>query len=201
MQTPIFTWLHVSDIHFGHGDATHSWDQKLVLSKLLEDLQHRSELDIPVPNAIFITGDIAFSGAVRALDEYDRARDWLNSIADALHLTSRDVFLVPGNHDVQRDIYTKHRDVRRLVDRLRSGEESIDEALEDQGDYDRLSCRLQHYLGFAAQFGPETREQQRLFWVQRIPLQYSLTLRVAGLNTALLCQDDQDQGRLALGTV
>ena len=200
MQTPIFTWLHVSDIHFGHGDATHGWNQKLVLSKLLEDLQQRSELDIPTPNAIFITGDIAFSGAVRARDEYDRARDWLNSVADALHLTPRDVFLVPGNHDVQRDVYTKDREVRRLVDRLRSGDESIDEALDDLGDYNRLSLRLKHYLDFAAQFGQEMREQQRLFWVHKISLQHSLTLRVAGLNTALLCQDDQDQGRLALGT-
>jgi len=76
MQTPIFTWLHVTDIHFGHGDATHGGNQKLVLRKLLEDLQQRSELDIPVPNAIFVTGDIAFSGAVKARDEYDRARDW-----------------------------------------------------------------------------------------------------------------------------
>jgi Calcineurin-like phosphoesterase len=200
MQTPIFTWLHVSDIHFGHGDATHGWNQKLVLSKLLEDLQQRSELDIPVPDAIFVTGDIAFSGAVRARDEYDRARDWLNSIADALHLTSRDVFLVPGNHDVQRDVFKNDRDVWRLVDRLRSGDESIDEALAHPEDCERLSRRLTHYLDFAAQFGPGVHEQQRLFWVQRIPLQHSLTLRVAGLNTALLCQDDQDQGRLALGT-
>jgi len=150
MQTPIFTWLHVSDIHFGPGDAAHGWDQKLVLSKLLEDLQQRSKLDIPVPNAIFVTGDIAFSGAVRARDEYDRARDWLNSVANALHLTSRDVLLVPGNHDVQRDMYTKDRDVRRLVDQLRSGYESIDEALADPVDSDRLSRRLKHYLDFAA---------------------------------------------------
>ena len=33
----LFAWLQVSDIHAGHGDAAHGWDQKLVLETLRED--------------------------------------------------------------------------------------------------------------------------------------------------------------------
>jgi hypothetical protein len=34
----IFAWIHLSDIHFGHGDAAHGWDQQLVLAVLRRDV-------------------------------------------------------------------------------------------------------------------------------------------------------------------
>jgi len=37
----IFTWLQVSDIHFGHGDASEGWDQRIVLAELTSDIINR----------------------------------------------------------------------------------------------------------------------------------------------------------------
>jgi hypothetical protein len=34
----LFSWIHVSDIHMGHGDAAHGWDQALVLRELRKDV-------------------------------------------------------------------------------------------------------------------------------------------------------------------
>ena len=33
----LFTWLHLSDIHIGHGDVSHQWDQRLVLRAMEDD--------------------------------------------------------------------------------------------------------------------------------------------------------------------
>ncbi len=35
---PLFIWVHISDIHVGHGDASYGWDQQLVLSELIKDV-------------------------------------------------------------------------------------------------------------------------------------------------------------------
>ena len=32
------SWIHLSDLHFGHGDAHHRWDQQLVLDELSQDI-------------------------------------------------------------------------------------------------------------------------------------------------------------------
>lgn len=66
----LLSWLHVSDIHFGHGDLGHGWDQKLVLDTLRRDVEQLLAAErVPSPEIVLVTGDIAFSGATRAKDE------------------------------------------------------------------------------------------------------------------------------------
>ena len=69
---PLFSWIHLSDIHIGHGGVTHVEDQKLVLDALRRDVERMRENGAPQPDAIFVTGDIAFSGACLGQDEYTR---------------------------------------------------------------------------------------------------------------------------------
>ena len=54
----------------------------------------------PVPQAIFVVGDIAISGRE---DEYKESGVILDGLVDTLGLQRSDVFLVPGNHDVDRN--------------------------------------------------------------------------------------------------
>jgi len=154
----LFTWLHISDIHMGHGPTSHRWDQRLVLEALTRDVQQAPERGTPRPDAIIITGDIAFSGAALHADEYNQATLWLTKLSVALGLAPDAVFMVPGNHDAQRH---GTRNVRRLVARLRAGEESVDEALADLSDRRLLEARLSNYLQFARAFAPARAE---LFW-------------------------------------
>ena len=116
----LFTWLHLSDIHYGHGPTSHRWDQKLVLQALSDDVGRLADRGIPQPDIVLITGDIAFSGAQQ---EYEGAAIWLQQIADAFNLSPSDVMAIPGNHDVQRNIDVEDRQVRRLIDRLRNGDD------------------------------------------------------------------------------
>ncbi len=100
----LWTWLHLSDIHAGHGDARHGQDQKLVFDAMAADIAGVDQLGIPQPEAIMVTGDLAFSGATRNRQEYDEAATWLRKVASHHSIGDDQIFVVPGNHDVQRDL-------------------------------------------------------------------------------------------------
>ena len=56
MADPLFAWLHLSDIHWGHGSEADRWDQKLVLDLLRKDA---IGLSVPNPDVVLVTGDAA----------------------------------------------------------------------------------------------------------------------------------------------
>ncbi len=190
----IFSWLHLSDIHFGHGDADYSNNQKAVLRALREHIQKtiRGKIDI---DAIFVTGDIAFSGNA---EQYVEARLRLLDIAGLVNLNPNRIFLVPGNHDIDRAVDKDH-DTSALVQELRAGERKLSEALQKKISHEQLRARMGEFLKFAADFAP-------VDWLSDPPLSWRRELekdgakiRLFGLNTALLCADDEDRGKLQVG--
>jgi 3',5'-cyclic AMP phosphodiesterase CpdA len=208
---PLISWLHLSDIHFGHGSAAHGWDQQLVLSCLQADLAQVRARGVPSPELILVTGDIAFSGASRVREgqaestEYQEASQWLRGLGQELGITPSRIFVVPGNHDVQRSADGDPA-VARLVDDLREGRLELDAAWSQPGARALLARRQAHYLAWAAGFGPAYAEpslppEERLRWTQRMEVPEGLRLRLVGLNTALLSANDKDHGRLRLGNV
>lgn len=98
VATPPIRYLHLSDIHF-KTDATRAYDQDKVLRGLLTMLQRqreRSPLDL-----IFFTGDLA-QGAEPL--EYARAVAFFGDLLAATGVDPCHVFVVPGNHDVDRRV-------------------------------------------------------------------------------------------------
>lgn len=185
------SWIHLSDVHLGHGGVSHGWDQDLVLDALARDVDklHRDQ-HAPAPRFIFVTGDVAFSGKPA---QYEKAKAWLARVAKIVGLDLHRVIVVPGNHDVDREA-DKDRNTKRLVRDLRSGEEDLDDALKNDGDRAMLAGRMAAYLAFAKEIG----SPEELFW-SRAWDKDGVRLRVVGVNTALLAADDQDQTRLRLG--
>lgn len=180
-----------------------------MLERLVDDLGRLPAQGVPQPDAILVTGDIAFSGNVRVRSsdtesrEYALAGDWLRAAGAAIRLGPSRIFLVPGNHDVQRNA-DRHRPTSRLVKALHRGEESLDEALADPADRALLVSRLAHYLAFSMDFAPAClappeSPDKHLFWQYRLEAREGLFIRLIGLNTSLLCADDADRGRLRLG--
>jgi predicted MPP superfamily phosphohydrolase len=204
---PLFTWVHLSDIHMGHGDAEYGWNQQIVLSALREDIQDAGSRGVPPISALLVTGDLAFSGSVRSSDEYQRVASWLRTIAESHSVNADSIFVIPGNHDVQRNIEEDDDNVARLLRSLRSDENRIDNALSDGTERALLTKRMQNYLDFARNFGPANAdtasEESNLFWTQRIEASEKITITLAGFNTALLCAKEEDEygdwGKLQLG--
>jgi TPR repeat protein len=214
----LFSWLHLSDIHVGHGSVPYGWDQHAVLVKLQEDIETSlaPTVGIPKPNAVFITGDVAFSANAKrnppmARDgEYTGATRWLDEILRRIGLQRKDVYMVPGNHDVQRKVDEDDEDIHRLVDAARSAsrpEDSLDALLNREKSRARLEQRLANYFEFATGFAPACARgpdgRARLFWhVDIDPPElrvHKLGLRLVGLNTVLVGGRKKDMGKLWVG--
>jgi predicted MPP superfamily phosphohydrolase len=207
MVNPIFTWIHLSDIHVGHGDSKHAQDQLLVLNALKIDIQGAPNRGVPKPDVIFVTGDLAFSGDVLSKNEYKRVDNWLKEIAESVSIKSTRIFVVPGNHDVQRNVEESDTNLAQVLKLLRSGEEQIDNILGDVNKSALLAKRMENYLNFAkhkapANCHPES-QRAKLFWSYLLTLNDWLTIRLVGLNTTLLTAKEEDEfgdfKRLQLG--
>ncbi|MDC3980733.1 metallophosphoesterase [Polyangium jinanense] len=189
---PLFTWLHLSDLHFGLPGAGDRHNQSQILSILRDDLSTLDRQKVPRPDAILVTGDIAWSGKP---DQYAEASKWLLDVAQRLGLAKDRIFVVPGNHDVDRSI-DADRNVKRLLRGLRGGDDDLDDALENPDDLDLLRRRQAAYLEFAAAFAPACRD---LFWSSTETTREGLSLRLIGANTSLLAAGDDDARKLRLG--
>src|SRR5258708_6677063 len=87
------TWLHISDFHIRAGDP---YDRDVVLRALVQSVEARPEK----PSVIFATGDIAHSGKPA---EYEIATQFFDKLLVAAHLDRDRLFVIPGNHDVDRE--------------------------------------------------------------------------------------------------
>jgi tetratricopeptide (TPR) repeat protein/3',5'-cyclic AMP phosphodiesterase CpdA len=95
------TWLHLSDWHQGEND----FDRQVVLSALLKDVRERANISPSLNKIDFIifSGDVAFSGKP---DQYQAAKSQLfQPILDACGLTPSQLFIVPGNHDLDMNLF------------------------------------------------------------------------------------------------
>jgi tetratricopeptide (TPR) repeat protein len=204
-ERTVFSWIHLSDIHLFHGDQDVQLDQHLILSALINEIttnNNNPKLSIPRPDAVFVTGDIAFSGATIRKDEYSVADQWLINIAQAAGLNRSDVYVIPGNHDVQRNIYTNNDDVCLLIDALREGKRILAWALSKNNYLNLLTSRFENYLTFAANFAPfctkDNQNNRRLFWNWKINTSSNFSIQLEGLNTSLLSQNNEDKNKLRL---
>ena len=205
--TKVFSWIHLSDIHVGHGNATHGYDQRLVVHSLERDLtkaklrQELADGGVSSFDAIFVTGDIAFSGNRRLRKgqttgrEYQDAAKWLRECAQDAGVALQSVYLVPGNHDIERELPAENKRAQ-LVWVLRDTRAGLDDALDDEDKYALLRQRLTNYMEFSQDFAPACRGE---LWWQECFIRSGIPIRLVGLNTTLLAADDEDFGRLQLG--
>ena len=94
------TWLHLSDWHQKGRD----FNRQVLRDALIRDIRQRSEIDPSLAQIDFVifSGDLAFSGKS---EEYEAAREHLlDPVLEAAGLTAEQVFFVPGNHDMDRDV-------------------------------------------------------------------------------------------------
>jgi UDP-2,3-diacylglucosamine pyrophosphatase LpxH len=187
-----FSWLLISDLHLK--DDRDPWSQNVALRDLVRDIEVR-RTDFTNVQFIIVSGDLAFSGRA---SEYNLVTTFLDDLRKVLGVERRCVFLVPGNHDVARKTQQlSFYGARHKFDSAGNAEEFLSIAEER----DSLLRRLDNFVKFDREF---CADQQRQFTEDK--LAYFATLSVdalpigiAGLNSALLCGDDYDEGLLVVG--
>ncbi|TMA97684.1 MAG: hypothetical protein E6J74_04055 [Deltaproteobacteria bacterium] len=91
-EEPLLRWLHLTDLHIGHNDES----QRTALASLLAAIEIAAE-GKPF-DAVFITGDLAYSGQQ---NEYDALqRDIISPLKGDLLCSGARFFTTPGNHDM-----------------------------------------------------------------------------------------------------
>jgi 3',5'-cyclic AMP phosphodiesterase CpdA len=188
----LWAWVHVSDIHQGHGTTSWRYDQKQVLAALVADIPAAIEAGAPEPDAIICTGDVAATGALKVQEEYEEAEALIASLREASG--AQKFFSVGGNHDVQRTS-AEERARKRLLDGLREGRENLDDALADDVDRAELEGRFENLGKFLERLGAPRCEDGTGAWTHLLEHE-EIRIRISGLNTALLSNDNADERRL-----
>jgi predicted phosphodiesterase len=201
---PELVLAHVSDIHFRQWAGGPPWDVNVPLRAALERDLESLATDLGPFRAIVATGDIAFSGKA---PEYDQAQEWLGRLTALAGCRTEDVWVVPGNHDVDRskvdssDLVKEFHRGMRECDRLEIGGLLHHHLAEDEAGGAVYLSPLEAYVTFATPYQCDI-SPKKPWWECGIPfVDADASLRIRGLTSVLISDsmDDQDGNRPMIG--
>jgi tetratricopeptide (TPR) repeat protein/3',5'-cyclic AMP phosphodiesterase CpdA len=182
------TWLHVSDFHIREGEP---YDRHVVLRALVASVRRMREKDGRVPDLVFATGDIAFSGKPA---EYAMATKFFDDLLDATGLDRRRLFVIPGNHDVDR---------KRGLGLARTLEtpELADAYFDPEVPKVHLTQKLGAYVKWHNKYFRGIRKAPTQTTTGPAePVEVNGTrIGILPLNSALFCLGDDDHAKLLIG--
>lgn len=191
------TFIHLSDIHFGQEKGGAVITNNDVKERLIEDAaaQMKAHAGGRPAAGIIVTGDVAYAGQS---SEYHDAAAWLDRLTNAVKCDKTSVQVVPGNHDIDRKKIT--RGCRMMLDAIvEKGEELLDEFLKTELDRQSLYNRFAAYRPFAEGYNCPLDGGGGIASERSYELAPGRILRVIGLNSALICSINDEEGRLLLG--
>ena len=196
--------LHLSDIHFRapNCDDPNLDPDRPVRTLMLQDIRARVAELGPL-GAILIGGDIAFQGVPQ---EYEIALRWVGELVAAASCRSEQVFMIPGNHDVDRTIVRRTETVQSAQAAIAAAdpdrrEHEFRTRIFDEETAPSLLAPLTAYNDFAKDFNCQVYLPDRLYWKQDIQLEEDVVLRLHGLTSTFLSGTngvDDTRGRLYL---
>lgn len=202
--------LHMSDLHILGAREKEPWRRRRVLGdawkKNLDDLLEEGAVDL-----VAFTGDLAFSGRA---DEYEGVTEFALTTLEHLKLGRDRLFVVPGNHDVDRSrsvsAWAGLRSLLRPEDALELSRWMASEGSQPPRGFhsshrDELFGRQEAYREWVhktlerPELLPSPTLHPRLGYraVLRLPGQ-PFDVNIIGLDSAWLAGDGHDAGKLWL---
>ena len=179
----MLTWLHISDLHFR---ASQAYNANVVLKALLADIQGRIQNDGLRPDFIAVTGDIAFSSQ---LQEYRFAAEFFDRLLSVTGVPKEQLFLVPGNHDVDRKLITARA---RATGAALTDRDKVNTFLATDQQRELIMKRFKAYARFVKDYLGQRFDDNHYFYVRRWNMD-GRQVAVLGLNSAWLCASDKDK--------
>jgi predicted phosphohydrolase len=200
---PPLRLLHLSDIHFTMKAGTVGYDpDEDVRSELVRDLK-KNVAKYGKINAVLISGDVAYSGKKA---EYEKASIWINELCEAGQCDpTSQVYVCPGNHDVDQGTLKANaaiQDIHFAITRdqeIQQCENALKQRLDQPEVRRLLYASLTEYNSFAGGYGCAFfGDSESFFWTDDLELNDGSTLRIRGLNSALLSGLSDIEGSLFL---
>lgn len=200
------TWLHISDIHF---NPKTEWRDSGCRSTLLDHLKDIFKSDNSLrPDFIFCTGDIAFGEASKMplSKQYDQAKIFMDDLLTAcgqagVPLSKERLFVVPGNHDINRDKVNKDAQdtlttwAKNSNDHIEKINQRVDEKSPEFMDAIK---RLDEYAQFVKEYLPHQQDLDNRHHYAKIIDVEGLKVGVAGFNSAWTCAGLEDDRNIWL---
>lgn len=186
--------LHLSDIHINTGDE---FDRSVVLDPLIDRLKKDRKDNGLSPELLIVSGDIAYSGQKK---EYDQAYEFLEDVRKTLKLEKNAIFIVPGNHDVDRKKYPEMQKNENSQFPYKSMKQ-LNSDLENKNHRKVIFRGLKKYFKFISENYPHLNgEADSLFPFATVyQTRHGKKLGLLGLNTSWLCRYSPDKGKVAIG--
>lgn len=187
-------WLHISDIHFL--DKT-GWRDGRVLDTLVEDVAQQRKAGLAI-DFVLCTGNIGFgqTGKESLEQQYASAEKFFTQLLQCCELKSECLFLVPGNHDTNRE-----QAFDSLTEYFRSNKRSaaaINQLCQDQKpDWRNAMARLSQYQTFIGTHYKHIKLDANASFSSQFTVK-GIKINICGLNSAWSCVDDFDKNQLWL---
>ncbi|WP_343724060.1 metallophosphoesterase [Herbaspirillum huttiense] len=199
----VLRFIHLSDIHFSNKAANIGFDpDKALRNRLRNDIAAQRE-KLGSATAILVSGDLAYAGK---REEYENAALWLDELCDAAGCDTDAVLMCPGNHDVDQSVIRANQLIQDGHEAVRRGADfySMNQALLQrltQPDARQLFyASFAAYNDFAARYECSVFADQNSFaWEHDFELNDGSSLRIRGMNSALLSGLFDNKGSLFLG--
>jgi len=187
------TWLHLSDWHQKGKD----FDRQRVLRAMLEDIRERVKIssDLEKIDFVVFSGDVAFSGKA---EEYQAAREqFFQPILEACGVEPDRLFIVPGNHDLDRDLFKL---LPGEMTKPQAPEKTVQDWLTDDRKRSRLLEPFEAFTAFVREFAGQ--DQPNYANVRKIKADGN-EIALLGLNSAWMCGRNKkkigDKGFVIIG--
>lgn len=189
-------FVHISDIHFGQEKGGQCIVDDDVKEHIIEYCRKAFAL-LPADTirGVIATGDVAYSGKEY---DYTLAGIWFDKLTSAIGCLRSNVFIVPGNHDIDRDkISESCKEMLRAI--ATEGDEKLDKYLATEIDREQLFSRFDDYRLFAQGYDCSIDDAGGLAGDHPLVISEGRVLRFVGLNSALICGASDEKGCLLLG--
>lgn len=194
-----FIILHLSDAHLGH--PKYSLDSLNVFEPLYKDLETSFGTDKLKPSVIIFSGDLAFGNieGKPIKEQYISAGKFLKRICSCFGSSYGDIpiLLVPGNHDINRDVITEGDKLLRNT----FTSDQVDSLMyENKITWKRLLERQKEWYEFATSIPNQPwKWDPQLNMVTGIIDHPSGAIGIAGLNSSWASHEQNEPGSLWIG--
>ena len=201
----IVSWIHLSDLHLNQ--KKHGWRSRPLLKKLLGDAKNLKEKEQLHPQFLLVTGDLAYGegvAGVKIKDQFHEALSFLTQLMAEMHISEDNLFIVPGNHDVNRKkVLSMHDTFLDSLNKRPSYEHSRHTINEMFKNMDRqlksFMNRLSNYKAALKKSHGYLVEDKHFVYGKVREIE-GVSIGIAGLNGVWSCGGDNEKGKLWMGS-